>query len=82
MPLEVSINGQPVTLSGAGTIASLLEERGLKADRVAIERNGEIVSRGLWPTVTLAPGDRLEIVHFVGGGTPVSCSSSRSHRSP
>jgi sulfur carrier protein len=40
----------------------------LKADRIAIEHNGEIVTRTAWPQAQIATGDRLEIVHFVGGG--------------
>jgi len=40
----------------------------LKADRIAVEHNGEIVPRAAWPTATVRSGDKLEIVHFVGGG--------------
>jgi thiamine biosynthesis protein ThiS len=42
---------------------------GLKSDRIAVEHNGEIVSRTAWGQTQVADGDRLEIVHFVGGGT-------------
>jgi thiamine biosynthesis protein ThiS len=48
----------------------LLEELGLKGDRVAVEHNGNIVPRGEWETTGLGEGDRLEVVHFVGGGAP------------
>jgi sulfur carrier protein len=41
----------------------------MKTDRVAIELNREIVSREQWPQTRLHDGDRLEIVHFVGGGS-------------
>ena len=41
----------------------------MKSDRVAVELNREIVSRDQWPTTQLKDGDRLEIVHFVGGGS-------------
>jgi sulfur carrier protein len=41
---------------------------GLKNDRVAIEQNGEIISRSAWESVPIQAGDKLEIVHFVGGG--------------
>ena len=50
------------------TLAGLLQELGLKADRVAVELNREIVSREQWGGKELHDGDRLEIVHFVGGG--------------
>ena len=40
----------------------------MKGDRVAVELNREIVSRAQWAETSLKDGDRLEIVHFVGGG--------------
>jgi sulfur carrier protein len=46
----------------------LIAALGLKGDRVAVEHNGNIVSRAEWGSTGLADGDRLEIVHFVGGG--------------
>jgi sulfur carrier protein len=51
------------------TLASLVESLGMKSDRVAIELNRNIVSRESWGQTLLKDGDRLEIVHFVGGGT-------------
>jgi sulfur carrier protein len=50
------------------TLASLVEQLGMKSDRVAIELNRDIVARDRWPATLLSEGDRLEIVHFVGGG--------------
>jgi sulfur carrier protein len=50
------------------TLAALLEELGMKADRVAVELNRNIVRREQWVATALRDGDRLEIVHFVGGG--------------
>ena len=47
----------------------LVEALGMKADRVAIELNREIVPRDRWSETELHEGDRLEIVHFVGGGS-------------
>ena len=41
----------------------------LKGDRIAIEHNGEIAQRATWEQSSVSPGDRLEIVHFVGGGS-------------
>jgi thiamine biosynthesis protein ThiS len=58
-------------------LAELVEALELKPDRIAIELNGEIASRKSWPSVQIRCGDKLEIVHFVGGGAcqlfPVSC---------
>ncbi len=50
------------------SVASLLDEMGLTGKRLAVERNGEIVPKGLHATTALATGDRLEIVVAVGGG--------------
>ena len=71
MALIVTLNGRNEQFDGldkGATLAQAIESLGLKADRVAVERNGEIVGRALWATVELSPGDKLEIVHFVGGG--------------
>lgn len=62
------INGEERDLSAISSVASLVEQLGLKADRLAIELNREIVPRTNWDATTLKNGDRLEIVHFVGGG--------------
>ena len=49
-------------------ISDLINELGLKAERLAVEVNGRIVRRADWPSTTLSEGDKVEIVHFVGGG--------------
>jgi thiamine biosynthesis protein ThiS len=71
--MNLTINGENRVLEKAGTLSALVEQLGMKQDRVAIELNREIVSRDQWPETALKEGDRLEIVHFVGGG-----SNSRS----
>ncbi len=50
------------------TLSALIESLSMKPDRVAVELNREIVPRDRWPQTHLKDGDRLEIVHFVGGG--------------
>lgn len=65
--LTVTINGQSQGCS-AETVAILVEQLGMKQDRVAIELNREILPRAQWPQTRLREGDQLEIVHFVGGG--------------
>jgi thiamine biosynthesis protein ThiS len=65
--VKLTINGE-ATDSDAATLAALVESLGMKSDRVAIELNREIVPRGQWAETRLSDGDRLEIVHFVGGG--------------
>jgi len=50
------------------SLAQLIEHLGMKADRVAVELNRDIVARAYWTETWLKEGDRLEVVHFVGGG--------------
>ena len=65
------LNGQTrefEQLAAGANLQDLIGELRLKGDRVAIEHNGNIVPRAEWADARLADGDRLEIVHFVGGG--------------
>ncbi len=66
--VQVTLNGEARTLSGPATVAGLLAEIGLDTRKVAVERNEEIVPRAAYAATILASGDRLEIVHFIGGG--------------
>jgi sulfur carrier protein len=66
--MNLTINGESRILSPAATLGVLVEQLGMKSDRVAIELNREIVPREQWAQTPLKDGDRLEIVHFVGGG--------------
>jgi sulfur carrier protein len=71
MPLTLTINGQPREFSALepnATVAQLVTAMELKGDRIAIELNREIAQRASWDALRLSSGDRLEIVHFVGGG--------------
>lgn len=70
--MDLVINGQPrefTELAASAKISDLIAILGLKNDRVAIEQNGEIVSRASWTETAIQTGDKLEIVHFVGGGS-------------
>ena len=67
--MNLTINGESRVLAPADTLASLVEQLRMKSDRVAIELNREIVPREQWAQTRLKDGDRLEIVHFVGGGS-------------
>jgi sulfur carrier protein len=72
MALTLILNGQSRSfeaLEEAASLEQLVAELGLKGDRVAIEHNGEIAPRTSWTDIALSGGDRLEVVHFVGGGT-------------
>jgi thiamine biosynthesis protein ThiS len=66
--MKLQINGEGRDFSGPLTLAALVEHLGMKSDRIAVELNLEIVPRAQWESVQLKDGDRLEIVHFVGGG--------------
>ncbi len=66
--MKLQINGEERELAEGLTLAALLEQLGMKPDRVAVELNRDIVHRELWPQIRLQAGDRLEIVQFVGGG--------------
>ena len=69
--MQIVLNGQPRELAldpEKATVDGLIQLLEMKADRVAVEQNGEIVRRGVWPSTAVCDGDRFEIVHFVGGG--------------
>lgn len=66
--MRLQINGNEKDFADALTLADLVAQLGMKADRVAVELNREIVSRAQWAETSLHDNDKLEIVHFVGGG--------------
>ncbi len=71
MPLTLAINGQQrsfASLTPPVTLEQTIAAMNLKGDRIAVEHNGEIVQRARWPETLVSSGDRLEVVHFVGGG--------------
>jgi len=67
-PLEIIVNGTPRAARPGATVASLLEELAVQPERVAVERNLDIIPRERFGDTALAPGDRIEIIQFVGGG--------------
>jgi thiamine biosynthesis protein ThiS len=66
--MKLVINGEDRSLEAPLSLSGLVLQLGMKTDRVAVELNREIVPRDRWPETQLVEGDRLEIVHFVGGG--------------
>ena len=66
--MRLILNGEERGFEAARDIAGLIAHLGLDARKVAVERNLAIVPRSAWPVTPLAEGDRIEIVHFVGGG--------------
>jgi thiamine biosynthesis protein ThiS len=66
--MRIYVNGEPRDLSGPSSVAELITQLDLPAPRIAIELNREVVRRNEWGGTMLKDGDRIEIVHFVGGG--------------
>jgi thiamine biosynthesis protein ThiS len=66
--MNLFINGEEKSFAGSLSVIQLVEGLGVKGDRVAVELNREILPRAQWIETPLKDGDRLEIVHFVGGG--------------
>lgn len=64
----IIVNSEEFEIDSGSSVAKLVEERGLDRSRVAVELNGEIVPRGTFDDTLLHDGDKVEIVHFVGGG--------------
>lgn len=66
--MKLIVNGDAMEVDDGVTVAALVKTLGLDTGPVAVERNREVVPRAEHATTTLADGDRVEIVHFVGGG--------------
>jgi thiazole synthase len=68
--MNIIINGDTRAIAPGVTLEGLLAELGIDRRKVAVERNLEIVPRSAYAQTTIGDGDRLEIVHFIGGGSP------------
>lgn len=66
--LRVYVNGESREVSGTPSLADLITQLDLPAARIAVELNREVVRRGEWANTMLHDDDRIEVVHFVGGG--------------
>lgn len=66
--MKLTVNGEMREVEAPMTVLGLVESFGLKPQKIAVERNLEIVPRSAYGLVALAEGDRIEIVNFVGGG--------------
>ena len=67
--MQVYVNGEPRGLSEPISLAELITQLDLPAARIAVELNRAVVRRNDWSATALQDGDRIEIVHFVGGGS-------------
>ena len=66
--MRLTINGEERAFEAVGNVAELVSALGLDFRKVAVERNLEIVPRSTYAATVLGEGDRIEIVHFIGGG--------------
>jgi len=66
--MNLTVNGEARSLEGVTHVAALVAALGLDGRKVAVERNLEIVPRSAYERTLLEDGDRIEIVHFIGGG--------------
>ncbi len=67
-PIHLQVNGETKTCLSGTALLDFLEQISLNPKLIAVEYNGEILTRSLWPVTQLSEGDRLEIVTIVGGG--------------
>jgi sulfur carrier protein len=66
--MTVTINGERREIPDGLNVVALLEHLGMRRERVAVERNLDILPRTQWQETRVQPNDSFEIVHFVGGG--------------
>jgi len=66
--LNITLNGEARAIPDGLSVEGLLQHLGIVSKKVAVERNLEIVPKSTFPTTLITDGDRLEIVHFIGGG--------------
>jgi thiamine biosynthesis protein ThiS len=71
--LRIQINGEPREIEEHMPLPELVAFLELKAEQVAIEVNQEVVRRSHWEATVLHADDKVEIVHFVGGGCNANC---------
>ena len=66
--MQIVLNGDTVETAADGTVETLLQQLGISRERVAVELNADIVPKADYEKQLLSAGDKIEIVHFVGGG--------------
>ena len=65
---KIQLNGAPYEINNGTNLNELLNKLKIKKNKVAVEVNGEIVEKNKYPNLILNKGDKVEIVHFIGGG--------------
>ncbi|RIA47123.1 thiazole-phosphate synthase [Hephaestia caeni] len=80
--ISITLNGEPQRVAAGLSLAGLATELGLAPEKVAVERNREIVPRSTLAEVAIEQGDEIEIVHFVGGGDHPVAGGGGDHARP
>jgi sulfur carrier protein len=65
---SIQLNGEPHSIDGDARLLALIEKLNLRRGRIAVELNQSVIPKAEWASISLKPGDRVEIVNFVGGG--------------
>ena len=66
--MNIVLNGEQRPIEGELDLAILVQRLSLPSKRIAVELNGSVVRRADWPQTPVNEGDKIEVVHFVGGG--------------
>ncbi|MDI9244192.1 sulfur carrier protein ThiS [Marinobacter sp. CHS3-4] len=66
--MQIQVNGEPMELNDGATVSDLIQRMALEGKRLAVEVNEDIVPRSEHPQFTFSEGDRVEVVHAIGGG--------------
>jgi thiamine biosynthesis protein ThiS len=66
--IDIHLNGETRSIDAATDLAALVEQLSLVQKRIAVELNGSVIRRIDWPQTPVNEGDKIEVVHFVGGG--------------
>lgn len=77
--MKIVVNGEEREIEEGSTVAGLVRRLALAPERVAVELNREVVRRARWEETKLSEGDRVEVVHFVGGGSENGAHISSAH---
>ncbi len=65
---SIQLNGEPYAIDRDPRLLALVEKLNLRRGRIAIELNQSVIPKAEWASISLRPGDKVEIVNFVGGG--------------
>ena len=79
--MQIQVNGEVQQVSDGLSVSDLITKLDLRADQIAIELNHQVLRRPEWESTPLKNNDRIEIVHFVGGGAKIAANERAKHGS-